>query len=324
MLDRLPSTPAPLLRVLAVLSVIGQGGIAVTGSVVRVTGSGLGCPTWPQCFPGSLVPEPHPEIATLTQWVEFGNRLLTVALVVVSGAVLLAALARRPRTRRLVWLAAAMPLGVVAQAVLGGITVLTGLAWWTVALHFLVSMPLVWLAVLLVRESSPAALAAPPSSPRRVLVARPVRGLIAVTAAVLAVLAALGTLVTAAGPHAGDATTPRLGRWDTEQLSMAHAHVLFAFLGLLVGLGFLLHATGAPHPVLVRFRVLVGVTLAQGALGGLQYSLGVPEALVAFHVLGAVLTVVATAALWAATGAPATGATPAPRAVTTPAVVVQA
>ncbi len=312
------------MRFLAVAAVIGQGGIVVTGSVVRVTSSGLGCPTWPQCFPRSLVPEPHPEIAALTQWVEFGNRLLTVALVVVAAACLLAALARRPRHRRLVWLAAAMPLGVVVQVVLGGITVLAGLAWYSVALHFLVSMPLVWLAVLLVRESSPAALDAPPGTGHCVVVVPAVRGLLAATVAVLAVLLAAGTLVSSAGPHAGDAATPRLARWDTETLSMVHAHVLFAFLGLLVGLGFLLHATGAPRTAFVRFRLLVAVTLAQGALGGLQYSLGVPEVLVALHVLGAVLTVAATAALWAATAAPVAGAAPAPRVVTAPGVAVRA
>src|SRR5687768_16422625 len=132
-LDRLPATPPILMRRLAIAAVVGQAGIAVTGAVVRVTGSGLGCPTWPQCFPGSLVPVPHPEIAVLHQWVEFGNRLLGVALVIVTGACLLAALNVRPRRRRLVLLAATMPLGVIAQAVIGGITVLAGLAWYTVA-----------------------------------------------------------------------------------------------------------------------------------------------------------------------------------------------
>ncbi len=107
------------MRGLAIAALITQAGIAVTGSVVRVTGSGLGCPTWPECFPGSLVPMPHPEIGPLHQWVEFGNRLLTVLVIAVAGACLLAAWWVRPRRRRLVWLAAAMPLGVLAQAVVG-------------------------------------------------------------------------------------------------------------------------------------------------------------------------------------------------------------
>jgi heme a synthase len=303
------STPPVLMRVLAVLAVIGQGGIAVTGAVVRVTGSGLGCPTWPECFPGSLVPKPNPEVATLHQWVEFSNRLLGITLVIVTGLCVIAAVFVRPRRRRLIWLACAMPLGVVAQAVLGGITVLTGLAWYTVAPHFLVSVPLVWLAVLLARDAW--ALGpddAPVSSGlevRTTTVPRAVRGLLAVTGVVLVALLVAGTLVTSAGPHAGDASTPRLTAFSVADLAMAHAHLLFAFLGLLVGLGFLLHAVGAPRPVVVRFRVLVVVTLAQGALGGVQYALGVPDVLVAFHVLGAMLTTAATAWLWAATTTPA-------------------
>ena len=290
------------MRLLAVLAVIGQGGIAVTGAVVRVTGSGLGCPTWPECFPGSLVPTPNADVATLHQWVEFSNRLLGIALVVVAGACVIAAALVRPRRRRLLWLACAMPLGVVAQAVLGGITVLTGLAWYTVAPHFLVSVPLVWLAVLLARDARSLDRA---SEARVTTVPRPVRGLLAVTSAVLAALLVAGTLVTSAGPHAGDAATPRLDAFSVPELATVHAHLLFAFLGLLVGLGFLLHAVGAPRPVVVRFRVLVLVTLAQGGLGGAQYALGVPEVLVALHVLGAMLTTAAAAWLWAATTQPA-------------------
>lgn len=291
------------MRALAVAVLVGQAGIAVTGSVVRVTSSGLGCPQWPTCLAGSLVPRYDPEVAALHQWVEFGNRLLTVVLVVVVGAALLAAITLRPRHHRVTWLAAAMPLGVVAQAVLGGITVLTGLAWYTVALHFLVSMVLVWLAVQLVAAVRPDALAAPAGTPRRRTVPSSARGLLLVLTAVLAVLLTAGTLVTSAGPHAGDASTPRLDA-PVDGLATVHADLLFAFLGLLVGFGFLAHAVGVGRPVLHRFRALVVITLAQGALGGAQYALGVPEALVASHVLGASLVTVATAALWAATTEP--------------------
>ena len=150
LLDRLVPVPPAVVRRLAIAAVIAQAGIAVTGSIVRVTGSGLGCPTWPQCFPGSLVPTPHPEVAALHQWVEFGNRLLTFAVVAVTGLCFLAALSTRPRRPRLVRLALVQPLGVVAQAVIGGFTVLLGLVWWSVSVHFLVSMALVWLAVVLV------------------------------------------------------------------------------------------------------------------------------------------------------------------------------
>lgn len=294
-------TPPALMRGLAVAAVVGQGGIAVTGAAVRVTGSGLGCPTWPQCFPGSMVPVAHAEVAVLHQWIEFGNRLLGIALVLVTAACVIAALGVRPRRRRLLWLACTMPLGVVAQAVIGGITVLTGLAWYTVAPHFIVSVPLVWLAVLLARD----AWALPDDGERReTVVPRAVRGLTGVSAGVLFALVVVGTLVTAAGPHAGDPATPRLTAFSVADLAMAHAHLLFAFLGLLVGLGFLLHAVAAPREVLVRFRVLVGVTLAQGLLGGVQYAIGVPEVLVALHVLGSMLVVAATAWLWAGTTRP--------------------
>ena len=283
-----------LLRRLAVAAVAAQAGIAVTGSVVRVTASGLGCPTWPQCFPGSLVPTPHPEVAALHQWVEFGNRLLTVVVVLVTGLCLLAALRTRPRRPRLVRLALVQPLGVVAQAVIGGFTVLLGLAWWSVSVHFLVSMVLVWLAVQLVHATGEG------DGPPRALVPPAVRGLVRASTAVLAALLTAGTLVTAAGPHAGDARTPRLalGVPATAQL---HADLLFLYLGLLVGLGFALHAVAAPTVLRHRYRLLAAAVLAQGLLGGVQYALGVPEALVSLHVLGAALVTVAAAALWAAT-----------------------
>jgi cytochrome c oxidase assembly protein subunit 15 len=263
----------------------------VTGSVVRVTGSGLGCPTWPQCFPGSLVPEPHPDVATLNQWIEFGNRLLTGLVGLVGLACLVVALLIRPRRWRLILLAATMPLGVAAQAVLGGITVLTGLAWWTVAAHFLVSMVLVWLAVLLV------AAFAEGDGPPRWHLPGPLRGLLGSAIAVLAALLIAGTLVTAAGPHAGSTTTPRLAL-GVPVMAQLHADLLIGFLGLLAGLGFALRAVGVPARTWRRYAVAVCVVLAQGTLGVVQYLTGVPEALVSLHVLGAVSVVVAMAALW--------------------------
>jgi cytochrome c oxidase assembly protein subunit 15 len=291
-LDRLPVAPPSLMRALAIAAVVAQGGIAVTGSVVRVTGSGLGCPTWPECFPGSLVPTPHPEVEPITQWIEFSNRLLTFVVVLAAGACLIAALATRPRRKRLTALALVQPLGVVAQAVIGGMVVRLGLVWWSVAVHFAVSMILVWLAMQLV------AAAGDGDAPPRRLVGAPVRGLVATSTAVLAALLVAGTFVTASGPHAGDAATPRL---DVNMASVAqlHADILFAYLGLLVGLGFTLRAVAAPAGVWRRYLVLVAVVLAQGALGGVQYALGVPEVLVSLHVLGAGLATVAAAALWA-------------------------
>ena len=291
------------MRTLAVAAVVAQAGIAVTGSVVRVTGSGLGCPTWPQCYPGSLVPVAHPETQALTQWIEFSNRLLTFLVVIVAGACFVAALATRPRRTRLTLLALVQPLGVVAQAVIGGMTVLLQLVWWSVAVHFIVSMVMVWLAVQLV------AAAGDGGGEVRPLVPRSVRGLIATSTAVLAGLVVAGTFVTAAGPHAGDARTPRLDL-PVEALAQLHADLLFAYLGMLVALGFTLRAIEAPPVLRRRFGVLVATVVAQGVLGITQYALGVPEALVSLHVLGAALVTVGAAALWAGTTERPHGATP--------------
>jgi heme a synthase len=281
----------PLMRVTAIAAVLTQAGIAVTGSVVRVTSSGLGCPTWPQCFPGSLVPQQHPEVAALHQWIEFGNRLLTGLVGLVGLACLVVALLVRPRRRRLILLAATMPAGVVVQAVLGGITVLTGLAWWTVAAHFLLSMGLVWLAVLLVAAVTEG------DAPPRWYLPGPLRGLLSTATVVLAALLIAGTLVTSAGPHAGDAATPRLAV-SVAALAQLHADLLVGFLGLLAGLGFALRITDVPAATWRRYVVLILVVLAQGGLGAVQYLTGVPEALVSLHVLGAALVVVAMGALW--------------------------
>lgn len=297
------------MRMLAVAAVVAQAGIAVTGSVVRVTGSGLGCPTWPQCYPGSLVPVPHPETQALTQWIEFGNRLLTVLVVLVAGACLVAALATRPRRGRLTRLALVQPLGVVAQAVIGGITVLLSLVWWSVAVHFVISMVMVWLAVQLVVAAGEAGQDANTEPSRTV--PRAVRGLIATSTAVLAALLVAGTFVTAAGPHAGDARTPRLDL-PVPALAQLHADLLFAYLGMLVALGFTLRVVDAPAVLRRRFGLLVAAVVAQGALGITQYALGVPEALVSLHVLGAALVTVGAAALWAGTTDRPHGATPLP------------
>lgn len=282
------------MRRLAIGNLVAQVGIAVTGSVVRVTGSGLGCPTWPQCNPGSLVPTSHPEIAPLHQWIEFGNRLLGVAVVLTAGACLLGALFTRPSRRRLNVLATMMPLGVVAQGVIGGFTVLAGLSWWSVLPHFLASMVLVWLSVLLVNA------AGEDDVPATHTVPGAVRGLVAVSAVVLGALLVAGTLVTAAGPHAGDSATPRLDV-AVPLLAQLHADLLFAYLGILVGLGFALRAVSAPALLNRRFVVLLAVVIGQGALGGIQYALGVPELLVALHVLGAGMVTAAAASVWSGT-----------------------
>jgi cytochrome c oxidase assembly protein subunit 15 len=279
------------LRTLAIANVVAQAGIAVTGSIVRVTQSGLGCPTWPECAPGSLVPVADPTSGQVHQWIEFGNRLLGGAVGVLSALVLLGALLARPRRRRHIQLALTMPLGVVLQAVIGGLTVRTQLTWWTVSLHFLPSPALVWLAVLLVRAINEGDELARP------LIPRPLRALEVLMTAVLALVVVAGTLVTGAGPHAGDPRTPRLDV-PVADLAQGHSDIVFVFIGMLVALGFALRITGGHPRLWRRFWVLAAVLLAQGTLGMIQYWLGVPDVMVIFHVLGATLVVAAMAALW--------------------------
>jgi heme a synthase len=289
----LPSPPVRALRVLAIVNVVAQCGITVTGSIVRVSESGLGCPTWPDCSGGSLVPVAHPELGQLHQWIEFSNRLLGGAVGVLAVLVFLAALLTRPHRRRHILLALTMPLGVVLQAVIGGITVLTKLSWWTVCLHFLPSPGLVWLAVLLLKAIDEG------DEPARPLIPRPLRALqVAMALDVAAVLVA-GTLVTAAGPHAGDIHTPRLD-FPVANLAQAHADIVFILVGMMVALGFALRIAGGTPAIWRRYWIFVAVVLAQGALGLVQYFLGVPDVLVILHVLGSTLVVAAMAALWCA------------------------
>jgi heme a synthase len=284
-------------RVIAALVVLTQGGIAVTGAIVRVTASGLGCPTWPQCFPGSFTPIAHSEVPRIHQAVEFGNRLITFAVVLTAALAVLAVI-RAHRRREVLFYAWLMPASTVLQAVIGGITVRTGLLWWTVAIHLLTSMTMVWLAVLLYVK-----VGQPDDGVVEVRVARPLRMLTALSGLTLAAVLVAGTLVTAAGPHAGDTspnrTVPRL-RIEVTTLVHAHSSLLIAYLALLVGLGFGLLAVHAPRPVMIRLGVLLVAVVGQAAVGTVQFYTGVPAALVAVHVAGAAICTAATAALWAA------------------------
>jgi cytochrome c oxidase assembly protein subunit 15 len=282
------------MRGLAIAALVSQIGVAVAGSVVRVSESGLGCPTWPQCAAGSLVPIAHPTLGQVHQWIEFGNRLLGASVGIVGALVLLAALFCRPRRKRVILLALTMPLGVVVQAVIGGLTVLVKLDWWAVCLHFLPSPVLVWLAVLLVRAVSEG------DERARPLVPRPLRGLLAAMTVVLTGLVMAGTLVTAAGPHAGDAKTPRL-QLPIADLAQFHSDFLFVFLGMLAAFGFAARITGGTWQIWRSYWLLVGLVLAQGALGMIQYWLGVPDIMVVFHVLGSILVTAAMAGLYTAT-----------------------
>ncbi len=249
----LPEPSLRVQRIVAAAVILTQGGIAVTGAIVRVTASGLGCPTWPQCFPGSFTPVPHAEVAGIHQAVEFGNRLITF-LVVLTAAAAVLVVTRARRRREVLIYAWLMPASTVLQAVIGGITVLTGLLWWTVAIHLLASMTMVWLAVLLyVKIGQP-----DPKDGAGVVVPlapKPLRQLTVLCAVTLSAVLVTGTMVTGAGPHAGDKSVERpVPRLQVEITTLVHMHssLLVAYLALLVGLGFGLLAVHAARPVLTR------------------------------------------------------------------------
>jgi len=272
-----------LWRVLLV-NLILEIGIVVTGGLVRLTGSGLGCPTWPQCVPGSFIPVPHQEQG-FHKLIEFGNRTLTSVVGIAALLVIVAIWRWAPNRRTLRRISVLPLLGVLLQAVLGGITVLTGLNPALVAAHFLASMVLVSLsAYLLYRvgegDDVPVALVRPE-----------IRSVAWVTAGLGAVVLILGTVVTGSGPHSGDAATPRFG-FDPRTISWLHADTVMLFAGLVVAVLLAVHLTASdPRPRKVWHAVL-GFTVLQGLIGYAQYLTGLPEALVLVHMLGASLLTV--------------------------------
>jgi cytochrome c oxidase assembly protein subunit 15 len=284
-----PVSPALVSRV-ALANAVANGAIVVTGGAVRLTGSGLGCPTWPRCTDESFVATP--ELAGHGA-IEFGNRLLTFVLTAIAIATVVAVF--RSVRQDLRPLAVLGLLGIPAQALLGGITVLTGLNPWTVAAHFLVSMVLVAVATTLWLRSREPGVGQP-------LLRRPfpllVTGIAVVTAAVLV----LGTVVTGSGPHSGDPAAGRTGL-DPELVSQLHADVVFLLLGLTIALLVALHATDSPSRVRRAARDLLIVQLAQGVIGYVQYFTDLPIVLVLLHMLGAVLVTAYTARLvWSVRG----------------------
>lgn len=286
-----PAAPAaPKARLVYLANLVAQMAIIVTGAVVRLTGSGLGCPTWPECVEGSYVPTARQEEAW-HKYVEFGNRMLTFALVLLAIAAIAAAVwdqRRRVRAglpaRPILLALAFVPIaGTFAQAILGGITVLTGLHPLTVSAHFLVSMVIVAGCVALVSRSRDAG-----DRPILLLVRREVRMLTWALVAVSAAVVFLGVLVTGSGPHSGDAQAEHRFGFDPRTVAWLHADVVLFFLGLLVALLLALRLTDAPRPARRAALVVLAVALAQGSIGYLQYFTGLPILLVGLHVLGAV------------------------------------
>ncbi|MDN4611689.1 COX15/CtaA family protein [Arthrobacter burdickii] len=285
--DALPRTTTPLVRRLAIASLVSQIAIVVTGGAVRLTASGLGCPEWPRCTPDSIVTTPEMGFHGV---IEFGNRLLTFVLVVIAVAMIVAVLGMRRERRDLFRLSIGLFLGIPAQAVIGGITVWTGLNPWVVGLHFLVSMVLVALATVLVNR---ARLTADQYRGRKDPAAPALLRQLLVTATVLTSIAVvLGVVVTGSGPHAGDHGAARNGL-DSDIVTRVHALPVYLLVAT-VALAVLLAHRSQVHEKLRRALViLAAVVLAQGAIGYTQHFLHLPVALVALHMLGASLLMAA-------------------------------
>jgi cytochrome c oxidase assembly protein subunit 15 len=266
---------------LAWANLVANIGIVITGGAVRLTGSGLGCPTWPRCTDESYVP--HGELG-LHGAIEFGNRLLTFVLVVIAIACWVAALLpvlrdRLDADRRPLVLSTVIALGIPAQAVIGGITVKTDLNPWVVALHLLVSMAIIGVCVVLVDHV--VGRPRPAARPRTRLLSWLVLG-------VGWVVLYLGTVVTGSGPHSGDLDSRRTGL-DPQVMSHVHAWAVYALVALTVVV-LLLAIRAGDHAVRRAAVALLAVELAQGVVGFTQYYLDLPELLVLLHMLGAALT----------------------------------
>jgi len=278
-----------LLRPLALASLITNIGLVVTGAAVRLTGSGLGCPTWPKCTEESYTTTPEMGINGV---IEFGNRVLGVVLGLIALACFIAALLEKPRRRSLIVLSLAVGLGIPGQGVIGGITVLTDLNPWVVGLHFLLSMALIALAYALWKRTAEG------DRPRRTLVPAPLPALARLLALVSAAVIVLGVVVTGSGPHAGDENAKRNGL-DPATIAQTHADLVFLLIGLSVGLWFALRAAKAPRPAIRAAGILIVIELGQGLIGFVQYFTNLPVLLVGAHMLGACLVWTGTlSALW--------------------------
>jgi cytochrome c oxidase assembly protein subunit 15 len=270
------------LKRLSSFMVFTQSAIVVTGASVRITGSGLGCSTWPECTPGSFTPTPEQPESPLHAWIEFGNRLLTFVLLI--NALLLFIAILRNRRRELRKLGAIQLAGILAQGVLGGITVLTGLNPATVAAHFLLSIVLI-AAALSLRQRAHG------KTPTDIKLTPLTRRLARVTLTLTALVIFAGTIVTGSGPHAGDDLAERFNL-DPRTMSWIHADLVIALVGVTVAL---LIATRLGESEATRntwgvsLRNFLLICLAQGLIGYTQYFTGLPELLVGFHILGSVL-----------------------------------
>lgn len=262
-------------HILGLLLVL-QSGLVLSGGAVRITGSGLGCPTWPKCTGASFTPVPHQAQGQLHVWIEFGNRLITLGLLTVSILALVAVVLFKRRDIRA--LAIGQLVGILLQIPLGGITVLTHLNPFAVASHFLLSIILIAAGTSLYERRSLPLPEFPAVKPGVRMMSR---AHLVLTATVIAV----GTIVTGSGPNAGDASAPRF-HIHMQFIAWMHADLVIG----LVALTALLLLVTSPYPLLRKRLAIFGlVALGQGAIGFLQYYQGLPELLVGAHLLGVTL-----------------------------------
>ncbi|WP_370451912.1 heme A synthase [Corynebacterium sp. 320] len=293
--NRRSSVP-PMKRqfIYALIMLIAQTGITFTGSLVRITGSGLGCDTWPQCHPGSFVPVSG-SAPWIHQLIEFGNRMLTF-VVALACVLAFTSVLRAARRTQILHLAFFQGIGVILQAVIGGITVHLDLAWWMVMAHFLPSMILVFFAAKLVIRVTE-----PDDGTKTNLMAKPLRIAMDLSVLALAINLVTGTMTTSAGPHAGDAAILPEHRLQIPLFEMAqvHAHFMYLYLGLTASLIAGLFATKTTRQVRRTAWWVVAAIIVQGGIGIMQYQLGVPRWTVPLHVIGTGIVTALAGLFWA-------------------------
>ncbi|HEX7460433.1 MAG TPA: COX15/CtaA family protein [Acidimicrobiales bacterium] len=255
-----------------------------TGAAVRLSDSGLGCPDWPTCSRRQLTPP-----SSLHPMIEFGNRMVVVILVVACGVTYVASFLRVPARRDLRWLSGGLVLGVLAEAVFGGVVVYTKLNAYVVMTHFMVGIALLTMSVVLCLRATHA--------PGRgtLAVSRPALLLTRAYLVLLTVAVAAGTATTGAGPHAGGKGAKRVAI-GLADMSRAHAEAVWVTAILLLVILYVLWKTDAPARIQESGRILLGVMVVQGVIGYTQYFTHLPSLLVGIHVVGAVA--VFSTALW--------------------------
>ena len=271
-------TSTNFVRRISLANLIAQSLIILTGAIVRLTGSGLGCPTWPNCAPGSLIPVAE-QVEGFHKYIEFGNRLLTFAVLAISIALFVVALMRKKR-QIILW--ASLPLiGTLLQAVLGGITVLTGLNPFTVMAHFLLSIILVAISVKIFAYFS--------EKTYQYKLPKIVDFYLQILTLIGFIVIVLGTITTGSGPHSGDEIAARFNL-DMREVAWLHADSVLLFVGLVIGLQVITRLDKDLFYLQTNAKILLAICVIQGFLGYVQWFSSVPWILVSVHVAGAVIT----------------------------------